>query len=66
MCGGAELFGRALVKLDIGPETVRRPPMIASMSGRPYRAVRTTDCGEPPTPTQVVRRADSVFGKTSA
>ena len=28
------------------------PPMMASMSGSPYRAVRTTDCGEPPTPTQ--------------
>ena len=42
------------------------PPMMASISGRPYRAVRTTDCGEPPTPTQVVSRPDSVFGNTSA
>ena len=27
--------------------------MIASVSGNPYRAARTTDCGLPPTPTDV-------------
>src|SRR6266446_4607271 len=35
LCGGAELFGRTLVKLDVGPEARAGPPMIASMSGRP-------------------------------
>jgi hypothetical protein len=66
MCGGAERFGHTLVKLDVGRKRRAGPPMIASMSGRLYRAMRTTDCGEPPAPTQVLRRADSVFGKTSA
>ena len=32
------------------------PPMIASMSGIPYLAARTTDSGLPPTPIHVVRR----------
>ena len=31
--------------------------MIASMSGMPYRAARTTESGLPPTPIHVVRRA---------
>ena len=30
--------------------------MMASIRGRPCRAVRTTDCGEPPTPTQARSR----------
>ena len=34
--------------------------MIASMSARPWLAARTTDCGLPPTPTQVRRRPRSV------
>ena len=42
------------------------PAMTASISGRPKRAARTTDCGLPPTPTQVGmcpvgdRRADEL------
>ena len=40
--------------------------MIAIMSGRPYLAVRTTDCGDPPTPTHVSRWPESVLGNTSA
>ncbi len=45
-------------------EVTGPPPITASISGKPYFAVRTTDCGEPPTPTQVVSPA-SVLGKTS-
>ncbi|NYE20359.1 hypothetical protein BJ991_002387 [Microbacterium immunditiarum] len=35
--------------------------MIASVSPNPYRAARTTDSGEPPTPTHTARPL-SVFG----
>ncbi len=40
--------------------------MMASISGSPCRAVRMTDCGDPPTPTQVGSLPDSVLGNTSA
>jgi len=38
--------------------------MIANMSGRRYRAARTTDSGLPPTPIHVVRRPLAVGGYT--
>ena len=38
--------------------------MMASVRGKPYRAARTTDCGLPPTPTQVVSGGRSTGGKT--
>lgn len=37
---------------------------MASISGRPCRAARTTDSGLPPTPTQTGSRPNSVRGKT--
>ena len=39
------------------------PPMMASISGKPYRAARTTDSGVPPTPTQVFSVPVSTAGK---
>src|SRR6267378_1766012 len=40
------------------------PPMMASISGRPYRAARITDCGLPPTPTHVGRCPSGSGGLT--
>ena len=39
--------------------------MTASMSGRPKRAARTTDCGLPPTPTQVGMCPSGIGGLTN-
>ena len=39
--------------------------MIASISEKPRRAARMTECGLPPTPIQVGKGPDSVCGTTS-
>ena len=36
--------------------------MMASVSGRPWRAARRTESGLPPTPIQVLSRPDSIGG----
>jgi hypothetical protein len=66
MCGGAELFGQTLVKLDAGPEAARRAADDREHERQAIPRDATTAYGEPPAPAQVLRRADSVFGKTSA
>src|SRR6266566_8970821 len=41
------------------------PPMIASISEKPWRAARMTDCGLPPTPIHTGNGPNSVCGTTS-
>lgn len=50
----AELAKGTVIENDIRLERLGSPPMMASISGRSYRAARTTDSGLPPTPTQAL------------
>ena len=59
-----ELGQRLPEELEKGANRAGGPPMIASISEKPWRAARTTDCGLPPTPIQT-GKGDSRCGTTS-